>query len=52
MPLAEPMEPTVLLTEPNVLKRVHALLILLNCPVTSVEQMEPVNSQQPQILVD
>ena len=52
MPLVMPMEVTVLLTEPNVLKRVLALLILLHSPVTMVEQMELANSLQNQIPVD
>lgn len=52
MPHALPMEATVLLTELNVLTRALAQLILLNHPVTMEDQMEFVNSPQPQILAD
>ena len=52
MPHVLPMEATVLLTELNVLTRALAQLILLNHPVTIEEQMEFVNSLQPQILAD
>ena len=52
MPHALPMETTVLPTDLNVLTRVLAQHILLNHPVTLEDQMEFVNSFQPQILAD